>query len=97
MLGAAWNGLITCGLLFVITLLYITFVDNGLESVGMGGFILSLAPTVVGFLIGLIIKRITQSEDEAADLEQRLRSMMTSDDITSRHYEDSEEEPLIND
>ena len=97
MLGAAWNGLITCGLLFVITLLYITFVDNGLESVGMGGFILSLAPTVVGFLIGLIIKRITQSEDEAADLVQRLRSMMTSDDITSRHYEDSEEEPLIND
>ena len=64
----------------------------------MGGFdSFSRSLQLSSFLIGLIIKRITQSEDEAADLVQRLRSMMTSDDITNRHYEDSEEEPLIND
>ena len=50
----AFNGIIACGLLFVITLLFIIFVDNGLKSAGMGGLILSLVPPLAVFMIGFI-------------------------------------------
>ena len=50
----AFNGIIICGLLFVITLLFIVFVDNGLKSAGIGGLILSLVPPLAVFVIGFI-------------------------------------------
>ena len=50
----AFNGIIACGLLFVITLLFIVFVDNGLKSARMGGLILSLLPPLAVFVIGFI-------------------------------------------
>ena len=48
----ALNGIMICGLLVVITLLYIEFVNNGLKSAGIGGFILSLVPPLAVFVIG---------------------------------------------
>ena len=45
-----------CGLLFVITLLYIVFVDNGLKSAGIGGLILSLIPPFIATVLGYIVK-----------------------------------------
>ena len=54
---AIWNGVIVCGLLLSITLLYIVLVDNGLKSAGMGGLILSLIPPLAVFTIGLIINQ----------------------------------------
>ena len=53
----ALNGLMISGLLLTITLLYIVFVDNGLQSAGMGGLILSLVPPFAVFIIGLIINQ----------------------------------------
>ena len=53
----ALNGIMICGLLFVITLLYIVFVDNGFKSAGMGGLILSLVPPFLAFIIGFIAKK----------------------------------------
>ena len=50
----ALNGIMICGLLIVITLLYIVFVDNGLKSAGIGGFILSLVPPLAVFVIGFV-------------------------------------------
>ena len=94
------NGIIICGLLIVVTLLYITFVDNGLKSAGMGGLILSLVPPLIVFMIGLFIKRrysrstsIASSENETEDLEQGQRSNAPINDGNSR--EDSERQPLI--
>ena len=54
---ASRNGIMICGLLFVITLLFIVFVDNGLRSAGMGGLILSLVPPFTVFVIGLFINQ----------------------------------------
>jgi hypothetical protein len=45
------------GLIFTVTLLFIALVDNGLQSAGVGEFILSLIPPVVVFVIGLGINR----------------------------------------
>ena len=53
----AFNGIIICGLLFVITLLFIVFVDNGLKSAGIGGLILSLVPPLAVFVIGFIVNQ----------------------------------------
>ena len=91
---AAIMGIIICGLLVVITLLYLTFVNNGLKSAGIGGLIL------IVFMIGLFIKRrysrstsITSSEDETEDLEQGQRNNAPINDSNGR--EDSERQPLI--
>ena len=54
---ASCNGIMICGLLFVITLLFIVFVDNGLRSAGMGGLILSLVPPFTVFVIGLFVNQ----------------------------------------
>ena len=51
------NGLLICGLLLAITLLYIVLVNNGLQSAGMGGLVLSLVPPFAVFTIGLIINQ----------------------------------------
>ena len=40
-----------------VTLLYIALVDNGLQSSGLGGFILSLIPSVVAILIGFYVNK----------------------------------------
>ena len=97
---AAINGVIICGLLVVITLLFLTFVNNGLKSAGIGGLILSLVPPLIVFMIGLLIKRrysrstsIASSENETEDLEQGQRSSAPINDSNSR--EDSERQPLI--
>ena len=47
----------TVGLIFTVTLLFIILVDNGLQSAGVGGFILSLVPPIAVFVIGLCINR----------------------------------------
>ena len=47
----------TVGLVFTITLLFISLVDNGLQSAGMGGFVLSLIPPTAVFVIGLCVNR----------------------------------------
>ena len=52
----ALNGLMICGLFFVITCVYIVFVDNGLKAAGMGGLILSLIPPLAVSVVGYIIK-----------------------------------------
>ena len=57
MICVTLNGFIICGLLLVITFLFIILVDNGLKSAGMGGIILSLVPPLAVFIIGLIINQ----------------------------------------
>ena len=47
----------TIGLIVTITVLFIGLVDNGLQSAGIGGFILSLVPSTAIFVIGLCINR----------------------------------------
>ena len=47
----------TLGLIITITLLFIALVDNGLQSAGIGGFILSLIPPTAVFVIGLCVNR----------------------------------------
>ena len=97
---AAINGIIICMFLIVVTLLYLTFVDNGLKSAGMGGLILSLVPPLIVFVIGLFIKRrysrstsIASFENETEDLEQGQRSSALINDSNGRG--DSESQPLI--
>ena len=47
----------TIGLTVIITVLFIGLVDNGLQSAGIGGFILSLVPSTAIFVIGLCVNR----------------------------------------
>lgn len=47
----------TVGLIFTVTLIFIALVNNGLQSAGVGGFILSLVPPTAVFVIGLCINR----------------------------------------
>ena len=47
----------TTGLIVTVTILFIALVDNGLQSAGMGGFILSLVPSTAIFVIGLCVNR----------------------------------------
>ena len=47
----------TIGLIITITVLFIGLVDNGLQSAGIGGFILSLVPSTTVFVIGLCVNR----------------------------------------
>lgn len=47
----------TVGLVISVTLLFIVLVDNGLQSAGVGGFILSLIPPITIFVIGLCVNR----------------------------------------
>ena len=48
-------GTCTVCLIFTVTLLFIALVDNGLQSAGIGGFILSLIPPTAIFVIGLCV------------------------------------------
>ena len=52
-------GTISVVLVAMITLLFITLVDNGLQSSGMGGFILSVIPPIIALIIGVYINRQT--------------------------------------
>ena len=52
-------GTISVVLVVMITLLFITLVDNGLRSAGMGGFILSIIPPIIALIIGVYINRQT--------------------------------------
>ena len=45
------------GLIITVTLLFIALVNNGLQSAGIGGFILSLIPPTAVFVIGLCVSR----------------------------------------
>jgi hypothetical protein len=51
------TGTISVTLVVMITLLFITLVDNGLQSSGMGGFILSIVPPIIALLIGVYVNR----------------------------------------
>ena len=53
------TGTVTVTLVLMITLLFITLVDNGLQSSGMGGFILSIIPPLVALMIGVYVNRET--------------------------------------
>ena len=56
MLSAIIIGVTTCGLVFIFTLLFIALVDHGLKSAGIGGFILSLIPPSLIFMVGLLVE-----------------------------------------
>jgi hypothetical protein len=50
-------GICTIGLVVTVTILFIALVDHGLQSAGIGGFILSVLPPMIIFVIGLCINR----------------------------------------
>ena len=56
LLSAVIIGITTCGLVFIFTLLFIAFVDNGPKSTRIGGFILSLIPPLIIFIAGLFVE-----------------------------------------
>ena len=54
---AATNVIMICGLLLVITLLYIIFVNYGLKSTGIEGLVLSLVPPFIVPVLFYIVKQ----------------------------------------
>ena len=88
------NGIMVCGIFFVLTLLYIVLVDNGLKSAGMGGLILSLIPPFAIFTIGLIInqKYFKSTSVTATRIPERgERSEFTMIQVNSEFEEEEEE------
>ena len=49
--------LCSVALIFTVTLLFIAFIENGLQSTGVGGFVLSLLPPIIVSVLGFIINR----------------------------------------
>ena len=92
---AIFNGLMISGLLFVITLLYIVFVDNGLKSAGIGGHILSLIPPLLATVLGYTIKeKYFKSQTVASPAgTTTARELQKVDQITPVTDSDSEEPP----
>lgn len=97
----ALNGIIICGLLFVITLLYIVFVDNGLRSAGMGGLILSLVPPLFVFVIGLIVNQklsrpanSSTSGNITTELQETQQNTTIQTDV-ERELEEVSQQPLL--
>ena len=92
------NGITMCGLLFVITLVFIIFVDNGLKSAGMGGLILSLIPPLAVTVIGYIIKEkyfnSTSSKSEAEDGLQEVNGTIQND-VDDAEQDPQETTPLL--
>ena len=50
-------GICIIGLIVTVTTLFIALVDHGLQSAGIGGFILSIVPPMTIFVIGLCVNR----------------------------------------
>ena len=82
---AAFNGIIVTETLVVITFVFIIFVDNGLESTGMGGLILSLIPPFIVFVIGFYVRRYyfrpTNSGSSAAVLGEQPNTSTNNVDL----------------
>ena len=53
------TGIVTVALVLMITLLFVTLVDNGLRSAGMGGFLLTIIPPIIALIVGVYINRQT--------------------------------------
>ena len=93
----ALNGLMICGLFFVITWAFITFVDNGLKSAGMGGLILSLIPPLAVTVIGYIVKEkyfkstSSRSENEL----QEVDGTTTIQNVDDAEQDPQEARPLL--
>ena len=87
------NGIMICGLLFLITLLFIVFVDNGLRSAGMGGLILSLVPPFTVFVIGLFVnQKYFRSTTSTASV-NTTTELQETHQTTAIQIDDDEEEP----
>ena len=55
--GTVLIGICTIVIIVIVTILFIALVDNGLQSAGIGGFILSIVPPMTIFVIGLCVNR----------------------------------------
>jgi hypothetical protein len=70
-------GSISVVLVVMITLLFITLVDNGVQSSGMGGFVLSIIPPIIALIIGVYVNR-----ENLDNLYQWFRSTTSESDST---------------
>ena len=93
---ASFNGIMICALLFLITLLFIVFVDNGLRSAGMGGLILSLVPPFTVFVIGLFVnQKYFRSTTSTASV-NTTTELQEADQTTAIQIDDeTETQPLL--
>ena len=91
------NGIMFCGLLFAITLLYIVLVDNGLQSAGMGGIVLSLIlPLIVSTTFYIIKKRYFKSISSGSVNElQEMNETSTDQSIDTIDRQPQETTPLL--
>ena len=93
---ASLNGIMVCGLLFVITLLFIVFVDNGLKSAGMGGLILSLVPPFTVFAIGLFVnQKYFRSTTSTASVNTTTEPQETHQTTAIQSGDETETQPLL--
>lgn len=91
------------GILVLFTLFYLNLASNGLQSDNIGGIFLSLIPTAIFFIVGLIIKRHFFSKRKTPDIENNLKEETVEEDqvctedgasLTSRHQNATENTPL---
>ena len=93
---ASCNGILICALLFITTLLFIMFVDNGLRSAGIGGLILSLVPPFTVFVIGLFVnQKYFRSTTSTASV-NTMTELQEADQTTAIQIDDeTETQPLL--
>ena len=94
------TGTISVTLVLMIALLFITFVDNGLQSSGMGGFILSIIPPIIALVIGVYVNRESLDSFFKWIRPTTLKSNLTSNRATNiqndHNEEENEAQPLTN-
>ena len=98
-LCAAFNGLVVSGLLFIITWVFLIFVNNGLKSSGMGGLILSLIPPLAVTVIGYIVKekyfKSSSSSESENELPQEVNGTTTIQNVNDEEQDPQEATPLL--
>jgi len=79
-------------------LVYLTLVENGLQTSGIGGFLLSLFPPFLFFSIGLIIQRKYIKKTSKTGEEEKLKEVVSAGlgNVTKMaEYQQSEMEQSI--
>ena len=92
---AVFNGILVTGLLLVMTLLFIVFVDNGLQSAGAGGLILSLIPPLLVFGIGIFVKKNSVRSSIISTFLGGTQNSSISNNDGDPGDEDKETQPLL--
>ena len=92
------TGALAAAVVVSFSLVYLTFLDNGLHSNGVGGFLLSLLPPFTFFMIGLIVQKkfLRKKETDKSKEDEEIAVSPATGNVTKiAEYQLSEAERAV--